>query len=312
MDVYKIDENYQYTDEILYPLGHGLSYVPEVDADTQERFSGFAMQEYQKQTGTAPAGVTSYQKDGTLDLVITMTDASGAVLDVYTIDCLTLKGTDQAGNAVDLSSYMLTEKDFFATTDRMSEIGAIYCREQTGSKASEKSVEVDLIYEIATITLKDDADNLIEEYNVNARTGVGRDASGNEVDLGTFAEMSLLPEDAPEFFTTLKKMGEMAVIDHEKKFGIACYCMGIELHEDGTLVGFTLTNANGETLAVYTVDPITGEGTSHDGSAVNLPQTGNNAAGTAAVADGALLLTVSGLFAVLKSGVLRKKEEQDF
>jgi hypothetical protein len=48
-----------------------------------------------------------------------------------------------------------------------------------------------------------------------------------------------------------------------------------------------------------------------DGLDENLPQTGNNSMTTLVLALGAFLLTVMGIFAVIGSGVLKKKEENE-
>ena len=58
------------------------------------------------------------------------------------------------------------------------------------------------------------------------------------------------------------------------------------------------------------IDPVTGIGTSSNGSEVNLPQTGNNSLKTVTAATAALALTLLGSFAVAKSGVIRKKEDE--
>ena len=73
----------------------------------------------------------------------------------------------------------------------------------------------------------------------------------------------------------------------------------------------TLTDKSGKVLDQYTIDPKTGTGVNAAGEEVNLPQTGNNASGTAAAAASAAALTVLGAFAVIKSGIFRRKEEKE-
>ncbi len=71
-----------------------------------------------------------------------------------------------------------------------------------------------------------------------------------------------------------------------------------------------LYNKNGKLLEVYTVDPSTGIGTDSAGYTVDLPQTGNNSPKDILVLAAALAATLSGLAAVWRSRVLRRKEDQ--
>ena len=71
-----------------------------------------------------------------------------------------------------------------------------------------------------------------------------------------------------------------------------------------------MTDADGNLLDTYVIDPVTGVGTGSDGKEVNLPQTGNNSLGTAATAA-ALALTLTGVFVVTKSDIIRKKKEEE-
>jgi hypothetical protein len=81
-------------------------------------------------------------------------------------------------------------------------------------------------------------------------------------------------------------------------------------NEDGSVL-ITLTNEDGDVLDTYVIDPITGKGTTVNGDAIDLPQTGNNAFGTAAGIAAAISMTIAGAFVMLKSGKLKKKEFED-
>jgi LPXTG-motif cell wall-anchored protein len=102
----------------------------------------------------------------------------------------------------------------------------------------------------------------------------------------------------------------MVKIDYEKKNGVASYVSKAELTEDGLSYRVQLTDADGNELMEYSVNPFTGYGETSFGNAVELPQTGVTSPRTAAAAAGALALTVSGLFAVLKSGFIRRKDQE--
>lgn len=101
----------------------------------------------------------------------------------------------------------------------------------------------------------------------------------------------------------------MAIKDYEQKNGTAPAEAKAVTNEDGS-VSIELKDENGNILDTYVIDPETGVGTGSDGEEVNLPQTGISSVRTAAAASTALALTVAGLFAIMKSGVLTKKEEE--
>ncbi len=61
--------------------------------------------------------------------------------------------------------------------------------------------------------------------------------------------------------------------DYAEKTGTTPENAEIEYTEEGTAV-ITQTDADGNVLDVYTIDPTTGVGTESDGGEVNLPQTG--------------------------------------
>ena len=69
-----------------------------------------------------------------------------------------------------------------------------------------------------------------------------------------------------------------------------------------------LQDENGETLDVYTINPVNGIGECNNGNCiVDLPLTGNNSPKKLGAAAAALALTAAGAFAAFKSGVLKRK-----
>lgn len=116
--------------------------------------------------------------------------------------------------------------------------------------------------------------------------------------------------DESEYFVSIEEMCNMASEDYKQKKGSAPESTKTERNEDGT-ISIKLLDKNGKILDTYIIDPITGVGTGKDGSEINLPQTGNNApANIIAVTTATALLTV-GAYTVLKSGILRKKDDEE-
>lgn len=96
---------------------------------------------------------------------------------------------------------------------------------------------------------------------------------------------------------------DWTVKDYEEKTGVIPADAEIEYTADDTAV-ITLTDAEGNVLDVYTIDPTTG--TESDGSEVNLPQTGYSKWYQVAAAL-AVCMTGIGSSMVIGSGVLKKK-----
>lgn len=111
-----------------------------------------------------------------------------------------------------------------------------------------------------------------------------------------------------KYFASEDELCKMAIEDYKQKSEITPDKAEATTNADGTL-SIVLTDKDGKVLDTYVIDPVTGIGTSNNGSEVNLPQTGNNSVKTVTAASAALALTLLGSFAVVKSGVLRKKKD---
>ncbi len=109
---------------------------------------------------------------------------------------------------------------------------------------------------------------------------------------------------------TVEQLSDMAAKDYEEKTGIKP-ANTHPIVNDNNSVTVALYDENATPVDAYHLDPDTGKGTLHsDNSEVDLPQTGNNSLGTVGAAVSAMLLAVAGAFAVLKSGMLRRKENE--
>lgn len=107
-----------------------------------------------------------------------------------------------------------------------------------------------------------------------------------------------------------EQLSDMAIKDYQDKTGTTPESADVEANADGT-VSVHLKDDQNQTLDIYTVNPDTGKGKNSAGEDVNLPQTGNNSLGTVAAAVSAVALTVTGAFAMLKSGVIRRRKEEE-
>lgn len=112
-----------------------------------------------------------------------------------------------------------------------------------------------------------------------------------------------------KYFTSEDELCNMASEDYKQKTGTTPAKAEATTNADGML-SIVLTDENGKVLDTCVIDPVTGIGTSSDGSEVNLPQTGNNSPKTITATSSALVLALFGSYAVVKSGVLRKKEDE--
>ncbi len=102
-----------------------------------------------------------------------------------------------------------------------------------------------------------------------------------------------------------EELCDWAVKDYEKKTGVTPENAEIEYAADGNAV-ITLTNAEGNVLDVYTIDPVIGTGTESNGGEVNLPQTGYSVVYNYIMLAAAAMVFF-GIYAMAKS---RKKDEE--
>ena len=73
----------------------------------------------------------------------------------------------------------------------------------------------------------------------------------------------------------------------------------------------TLRDKDGNTVDVYTIDPVTGSGSNSANEDVDLPQTGSNSMKNWMILLGAFILIMCGWFSVRSSGFIRRKESED-
>ena len=402
IDVYAFEENMKYTDQLVYPRGFGMTYEPAQYTDLgqiiTEIYSPLAKNAYQATTGNKAAKASVTMESKTDKVIITLTDAAGAVLEVYTVTSTDGKGVNQKGETIDLTEYApktLTDDERFVPSDALHNVVRSYYLEQNGDTfigGTSSMTVTDTDYVL--VSLEDNDNNVIAKYMIDERTGIGSDTDGNPVNLGAYvkahpdaaADPADMPDEsgffaptqciseyakseyikktgsvpsnvfytlsangsmmrikiedenshvldsyvietktgkgavadlsayasAPEskYYTSLENLSNMVKIDYEKKNGVASYVSKAELTEDGLSYRVQLTDADGNELMEYSVNPFTGYGETSFGNAVELPQTGVTSPRTAAAAAGALALTVSGLFAVLKSGFIRRKDQE--
>lgn len=296
------------------PFSEADYFIPENIIDEA------AMDYYKLQTGKEAAGTSMWTDYSVPEMEITLYSYEDDVLAVYTIDPSTGIGTDANGKAVDLAAYAAShevidrnaeednpyENAYFVPTNEMLRFAKMEYTKNTGKEADNTGYSFDNDQLTGDIELYDEDANLLEKYSIDLRTGKGTDSKGNAVDLSAY----IIYEDDPEFYAPLSELAEWAAVDYQKLTGKDVHCGGWEISDDKSVLTVYLYDEEGEEVAVYLIDPHTGKGKMDTGAAVDLPQTGNNAVGYLAVAAGAFSLIAAGWFTVMKSGVLRKKEEK--
>ena len=128
----------------------------------------------------------------------------------------------------------------------------------------------------------------------------------------TAAEVTAEPAKTENAVTEQKKytaeqIRDMAIVHYEKKTGKHPASAYVTENVHG-VVTVALQDENGETLDVYTINPVNGIGECNNGNCiVDLPLTGNTSPKKLGAAAAALALTAAGAFAAFKSGVLKRK-----
>ncbi|MBQ4464956.1 MAG: hypothetical protein II916_03220, partial [Oscillospiraceae bacterium] len=186
----------------------------------------------------------------------------------------------------------------YYTTAELEEMAIMHIPEEAPYATSEVNPDGTVV-----ITMQDETGEVKEIYTVDPVTAEGVNMDGEPEDIKTAFETDY-PENAAYDRETLE---EWAKEDLLQKTGRRAAAVESFVNRDGSLY-ITMTDENGDVIDFYTIDPATGEGTNQNGDAVNLPQTGNNAPQTAAVASGSVMLTLAGLFTAWRSGILRRKK----
>lgn len=141
-------------------------------------------------------------------------------------------------------------------------------------------------------------------YIIDRVSGSGIDGNGNPVDL---SDIPYVPD---EGCFTAEDLSDMAISDYVFKTGKMPADAKVSRNIDGT-ASVTMTDAEGAVMERYDIDPETGKGSDSQGNDIDLPQTGNNSLGMAASAGAAAMLASIGVYAAIRSGIIRRKEENE-
>ena len=186
-------------------------------------------------------------------------------------------------------------------------------------------------------TLKDYADSEAAKYSSTAKKGefngfevysydAVKEYKGTKFDTttyifesdGTFVEVAFWPKDAQDTAGAVKsmeslkknyasadKLCEMVIVDYEAKTGVTAASAEIAGDNKNGTLDFVLKDADGNSLATYTIDPETATGTDSRNNEADLPQTGMSGLHKGIVGMAALM-SIVGTSIVIKG---RKEDE---
>ena len=197
------------------------------------------------------------------------------------------------------------------TTTKAAETTTTTKAAETTTKATEASTTTTKAEETTTSTKA--AETTTEAATSEATTTVSEEVT-------TTSEAATTTAEAEEVTTTTQKeikkvfsdedLKEMAINDYKQFTNKAIGGAKTSHNDDGT-VSIAIEDADGKVVETYTVFPESGKGTTSNGQAVDLPQTGNNSVKNVAAAAVAMAFTLTGAYAMTKSGVLRKKRDEE-
>lgn len=232
--------------------------------------------------------LTLYYEDGTEKTALAYLTGKGELK-------LTWQDEDGLTVLLNLISEEPFTEDSFLSNPELMELGTRYELATTGKQQEAEDIIFDTNQH--TIIIFPDGDSLyIDQF-----TGKGEDVYERPVDLNN---LPVMPKNAYSF----DELCEMASKDYEKRTGIKPDSVNARLSADGKVI-IELTDEDHNPLDTYTVDPVSGKGTNSADEKIDLPQTGNNAPASAAMAAAAVLLMMTGAVLTGKSGIFRRKEE---
>ena len=103
---------------------------------------------------------------------------------------------------------------------------------------------------------------------------------------------------------------DMAIRDYKSRTGLDAEISALGYDEEGNARIHLVNPDTGEEVDVYLINPRTGKGTNREGKAINLPQTGITSPRSVITVFGALLMICFGTAAVMKSGVVRRRKDE--
>ena len=131
-----------------------------------------------------------------------------------------------------------------------------------------------------------------------------------DIDWDTLNQIEKFEDSDTNNIASDEEICQWAVKDYQKSTGTKPTKAEITDKSKGKYT-ITLTDDSGNVLDTYVIDPKTGVGTNAANEEVNLPQTGNNSLSSIALVLAAFVMTGIGMAAVVGSGVLKKKEENE-
>ena len=227
------------------------------------------------------------------------------MLDEYTIEQATDIAETQSGNTVDLSDYYkkISDNELFVPLEHMCDVAIKHFNQHSNTEIQNYYIYFDEISGIAQVLFNLDDDYIYSIYKFDMKTGIGKDDKGNVIDLSAYAdEYKSNTEiiDESEFFAPHEELCSMAVKDYEKKTGLTAQQTEYTYDNTTKTAKITLEDTNDNTLEVYSIDPVTGLGTTSAGEVVDLPKTGMSCAHK--VLTGlAVLMTLTGISIVKKN-----------
>ncbi len=163
----------------------------------------------------------------------------------------------------------------------------------------------DSVSETTTFTTIRD-DETETTFTTTTITDVGSETATSSTSTETITSSTITSiETTTIHIASDEELCEWAVKDYEEKTGVTPADAEIEYTADDTAV-ITLTDAEGNVLDVYTIDPITGTGTESEGEEVNLPQTGYSVVYNYIMLAAAAIV-LFGIFSMAKS---RKRDSE--
>ena len=233
-------------------------------------FFVLAKKDYFSKTGTKPTDCTFVLNEKTNEATLTLLDENGKALDVYSFNTQTGVGTNQKGEAFDLSSYIIPAEEYFVPFDYLSDIARLYFMDKDERNISGAFTRSDNEKDAFIITLSGDEDVTLAEYTVDIRTGIGTDEKGNDVDLSVYKDYK--PISGDDYFIAENIIDDVALGYYAEKTGTTCN--GTYNYFDNGIFTAKIGICDDEfnIIETYIIDLRTGIGKDSSGNPVDLAE----------------------------------------
>lgn len=256
-----------------FDIADYVTTIPEEEYFVSADYISEAVNKYYISMGGVRADSSSWLLDEETGIIeVTLMDKMGNDLVRYSLDIRTGIGTDNRGNAVDMSAYKdyrsVSEDDYFIPFELLSDAVRSYYFRLTGIVPNWCSIYYDNFVPEARISIDGYDNNELDVFTIDPTTGIGTDSKGDPVDMSAYKDYKPLTE--ADYFISNDLIENAACSFFAEKTGTEPSWSRSYVDIFIPTEVITFFDYDDKPIETYTIDPTTGIGADSSGNAVDL------------------------------------------